>query len=71
MGTKTDNSGSTISLSILLFLMSLGRVLRYYGLDRVLGGRDENEIFMYYVYTPPFSRSSPPFMITTIIYFIR
>ncbi len=52
MEIKTENSNPTSSLLILFSLMFLGIGLRFYGLNHILGGGDENEVLMYYVYKP-------------------
>ncbi len=62
MEIKTDNLNPTASLLTLFSLMSLGIGLRFYGLNHALGGGDENEVLMYYVYKPI------SFIVTTFIY---
>ncbi len=62
MGIKTDNSNPTVSFFILFSLMFLGIGLRFYGLNHALGGGDENEVLMYYVYKPI------SFIVSTFIY---
>lgn len=48
---KEQNHFSNLSLTFWVLLL-LGVVLRLYGLDRTLGGKDEAEMLIYFGYKP-------------------